>query len=215
MRDECNVESNSLTHQDGGIRLTNSPYPPVMASITIDLPDWLDEMHGDGLDSDDERMAWVIGLAAQNVERRTGGPFSAAIFGPTGLIAAGVNVVVQSMTAIAHAEITAIAAAGARLGSFDLSTAAPSVLYASTEPCAMCLGATVWSGVSRLVCAARDQDARSIGFDEGPKPHDWVSGLTERNISVSTDVRRSDSIAVLQRYASDGGSIYNSGIPPH
>jgi tRNA(Arg) A34 adenosine deaminase TadA len=184
-----------------------------MASITIELPDWLDDIAVGVLDSDDQRMAWVVNLAAENVGRGTGGPFSAAIFGPAGLIAAGVNVVVQSRTAIAHAEITAIAAAGAKVGSFDLATVAPTVLYASTEPCAMCLGATVWSGVSRLVCAARDEDARAIGFDEGPKPRDWVSELTDRNISVSTDVLRSESVAVLRRYVAQGGHIYNGGQP--
>lgn len=184
-----------------------------MASITIDLPPWLDHHPIGELETEDQRMAWVIDLAAQNVERGTGGPFSAAIFGPTGLIAAGVNVVVQSMTAIAHAEITAIAAAGAKVGSFDLGDGDPTVLYASTEPCAMCLGATVWSGVSRLVCAARDEDARAIGFDEGPKPSDWVTELTGRNISVATDVRRSESVAVLRAYVEKGGHIYNGGQP--
>ena len=183
-----------------------------MPSITIELPDWLDEIQWAGTESDEERMAWVVALAAENVDRRTGGPFSAAVFGPSGLIAAGVNVVVESRNAIAHAEITAIAAAGAQLGSFDLGSAGPTVLYASTEPCVMCLGATVWLGVSRLVCAARDEDARAIGFDEGPKPVDWVAGLTARDISVDTDVRRADSVAVLQTYAANGGRIYNSGF---
>ena len=184
-----------------------------MASITIDLPPWLDQFPIGELESEDQRMAWVISLASQNVERGTGGPFSAAVFGPAGLIAAGVNVVVQSRTAIAHAEITAIAAAGAKVGSFDLGDAGPTVLYASTEPCAMCLGATVWSGVSRLVCAARDEDARAIGFDEGPKPRDWVAELTARNISVATDVLRAESVAVLQSYLAHGGHIYNGGQP--
>lgn len=186
-------------------------YDWFMPSITIELPDWLDHIPVRELDTDDQRMAWVINLAAENVERGTGGPFSAAIFGPSGLIAAGLNVVVQSRTAIAHAEITAIAAAGFKMESFDLGAVAPTVLYASTEPCAMCLGATIWSGVSRLVCAARDEDARAIGFDEGPKPPDWVAELTGRNISVTTDVLRAESVAVLEQYHSQGGHIYNSG----
>ena len=40
-------------------------------------------------------------------------------------------------------------------------------MVASTQPCAMCLGATPWSGIRRLVCGARDEDAEEIGFDEG------------------------------------------------
>ena len=34
-------------------------------------------------------------------------------------------------------------------------------LVTTTEPCAMCLGAIPWSGLSSVVCGARDQDAVS------------------------------------------------------
>jgi tRNA(Arg) A34 adenosine deaminase TadA len=74
----------------------------------------------------------------------------------------------------------------------------------------MCLGATPWSGVGRLVCAARDEDARSIGFDEGAKITDWVESLTIRGIKVRTDLMRQEAKAVLDLYAAQGGSIYNS-----
>jgi tRNA(Arg) A34 adenosine deaminase TadA len=58
------------------------------------------------------------------------------------------------------------------LGNFDLGDASVPAyeLVTSTEPCAMCLGATPWSGVRGLVCGARDEDASAVGFDEGSKP---------------------------------------------
>jgi hypothetical protein len=72
------------------------------------------------------------------------------------------------------------------IGDFDLGGPRHPLyeLVASTQPCAMCLGATPWSGVRHLVCGARDEDAEEIGFDEGMKPADWIRSLEERGITV-------------------------------
>ncbi|MDH3249117.1 MAG: nucleoside deaminase [Acidimicrobiia bacterium] len=182
--------------------------------VTLALPDWLDDAAAtfDAYRTDTERMIGVIDLARRNVDEGTGGPFSAAIFDEGGrLIAAGVNVVVPTNAAIAHAEAMAVAAAGQALGSFDLGIRGPTSLFASTEPCVMCMGVTVWSGVSRLVCAGRDEDAREIGFDEGPKHPGWVAELTTRGISVERDLERHSSVEVLRHYLANGGDIYNAG----
>ena len=74
----------------------------------------------------------------------------------------------------------------------------------------MCLGATVWSGVSRLVIGARDADAALVGFDEGPKPQAWVEQLAVRGIEVVQDVQRTEAAQVLLDYAEGGGPIYNA-----
>ena len=81
-------------------------------------------------------------------------------------------------------------------------------LVTSSEPCAMCFGATCWSGVRRLVCGARASDAEAIGFDEGPKPRAWVASLERRGIAVVRDVRRAEAVAVLRNYAANGSVIY-------
>jgi tRNA(Arg) A34 adenosine deaminase TadA len=157
-------------------------------------------------------MEWVIGLAERNVAEGTGGPFAAAVFDfdTGGLIAPGVNRVVAARCSAAHAEIVALATAQARLGHHDLG--APGLprceLVASTAPCAMCLGAIPWSGVRRLVCGAREEDARAIGFDEGDKPADWAGALQRRGIEVERDVCRPAAVALLQQYAAGGGVIY-------
>ncbi len=187
-----------------------------MTAITIEMPHWLESAEAEmaDLSSDQERMSAVIGLARRNIDEQTGGPFSAAVFEVGGgLVAAGVNVVVPSRTAIAHAEATAVAVAGQRMGTFDLGDRSlPELeLFASTEPCVMCLGVTVWAGVARLVCAARDADAREIGFDEGPKPADWEAELIARGIRVTRDVERAAAQAVLRSYPEAGGVIYNGG----
>jgi len=73
----------------------------------------------------------------------------------------------------------------------------------------MCLGAVAWSGVKRLVCGARDSDARQIGFDEGAKPQHWVHELGCRGIEVVRDVCREEAVRVLRAYVGRGGEVYN------
>ena len=77
----------------------------------------------------------------------------------------------------------------------------------------MCLGAIPWSGVRRVVCGARDADARAVGFDEGDKPTDWVAGLMRRGIDVQRDVCRAAATQVLRDYVAGGGVFYNGQTP--
>ncbi len=183
---------------------------PLTASIA--LPDWWGEAVPDDLilTTSEAQMEFAIGLAERNVAADTGGPFGAAIFREEGtLIAAGVNRVVASSMAIAHAEMVAFAMAGCAIGHHDIASVGRTTLVATTEPCAMCLGAVGWSGVTSLVCGARDEDARSVGFDEGPKPSHWVSDLEAVGIRVETDVLRDRAAQVLVHYVESGGIIYN------
>lgn len=185
------------------------------------LPDWVAAFEDERRDllfaTDEARMAVAIALAARNVELRTGGPFGAALFEPqTGrLVAVGVNLVEGSGLSLAHAEMVAIAVAQMRAGSYDLGRWAggPLELVSSAEPCAMCMGAIPWSGIGRVVVGARDPDVRLAGFDEGDKPPHWVSRYRERGIAVARDVGRAEALAVLRRYAMEGGAIY--GPAPH
>lgn len=188
----------------------------VLPEIALRLPGWLKDFLAQQprLYPDTEtRMALAIALSRRNIIEGTGGPFGAAVFDPTGtLISVGVNTVVSSQCSVFHAEIVALALAQKRLGTHDLRAEGQSyTLYASTEPCAMCFGALPWSGISALVCAARDQDARDIGFDEGPKLCNWTEELEARSITVTRDVLRQQAVAVLKDYKNQGGHIYNPG----
>ncbi len=99
------------------------------------------------------------------------------------------------------------------MGRYDLSDSRKLryELVTAAEPCAMCFGAIPWSGVSSVVCGAREEDVRQIGFDEGPKPADWVAALEARGIKVLQDILRNEAADVLVEYARSGGTIYNSG----
>lgn len=173
----------------------------------IPAPQWLRELEtewlGRSLLGDEAQLRFVIRLAVENVSHGTGGPFGAAIFrcGSGELVAAGVNCVVPAAQSWAHAEMTAFARAQNRLGTHTLHDC---VLVTSCEPCAMCYGATPWSGVQELVYAAPGDFARSIGFDEGDKPDDWQAALVRRGILVRGPLLTDEAAAPFSLYRHRG-----------
>lgn len=185
--------------------------------LTIGFPDWLEDFLSGSPAAFPEveaRMRFVIKLSRLNVQHGNGGPFGAAVFDADGgLVAPGINLVASSGCSLLHAEMVALAAAQKALRRYDIGDGGRFRydLYSSSEPCAMCFGAIPWSGVGGLVCGARDEDVRAIGFDEGAKLVDWVSALTQRGIRVERDVLRAEARAVLVEYAAAGGLVYNPG----
>jgi len=161
----------------------------------------------------EERMQLAIRLARENVIRSGGGPFGAAIFeSATGrLVSVGVNLVVALNNSALHAEMVAFMMAEARLNSYTL--AAPGMakheLVTSCDPCAMCLGATLWSGVRKIVCGADREDAGEIQFDEGPVFPASYEYLAQRGIEVVRGICREEARSVLALYAERSGTIYN------
>lgn len=187
-----------------------------MVDISFSLPEWLGDYQQNYMDNQslEAQMDFVIEASRLNIEYKTGGPFAAGVFEiDTGrLVALGVNLVTSEGLSILHAEMVAISLAQRKRGTYDLGQQSQPALslVATTEPCAMCFGAIPWSGIRRVVTGAADQDARAIGFDEGPKPADWIKALRDRHIEVVTDVHRQQAAAVLEMYIRQGGHIYNS-----
>jgi tRNA(Arg) A34 adenosine deaminase TadA len=101
--------------------------------------------------------------------------------------------------------------AEARVGSFTLQNDGMPTheLFSSCEPCAMCLGATLWSGVTRLVFAATREDATRLNFDEGPVFPESYRYLADRGITVERGRLREEATAVFDLYLERGGPIYN------
>ena len=190
--------------------------PDPRETVLITWPDWIQETvaFGTRYDTDDNRMRVAIELARQNVVRGTGGPFGAAIFErSTGaLLSVGVNSVVRLNNSALHAEMLAVMMAQHRLGSYTLagSPSASYELVSSCDPCAMCLGAVLWSGVGRMVTGADRDDATALGFEEGPVfPQSYVY-LQERGVAVTRSVLRQEAASVLELYRRQGGQIYNA-----
>ncbi len=111
---------------------------------------------------DQRYLEQAIDLARNNVAGG-GGPFGAVIVKDGKIIATGVNRVTDRHDATAHAEILAIREANRKLGTHELKDC---TLYSSCEPCPMCLGAVYWAGISRLVFASTNIDAKNAGFSD-------------------------------------------------
>jgi tRNA(Arg) A34 adenosine deaminase TadA len=186
------------------------------APVLITWPEWIHETitFGTRYTSNDERMRLAIELSRQNVLRGTGGPFGAAIFErSTGsLLSVGVNSVVRLNNSTLHGEMVAIMMAQHRIASYTLA-GSPQTSYelvSSCDPCAMCLGAVLWSGVSRLVTGADRDDATALSFEEGPVFPQSYAYLEARGVTVARGVLRQEAAAVLELYRRKGGQIYNA-----
>jgi tRNA(Arg) A34 adenosine deaminase TadA len=183
--------------------------------ISIRYPAWV----SDRIDwerrysGDEERMRVAIEVARHNVVEKTGGPFGAAVFESESgrLVSVGMNLVVPNNNSVLHAEVVAFMMAESRIGSYSLGAASGKLheMATSCEPCAMCLGATLWSGVRRLLCGATRDDAVRINFDEGPVFPQSYAYLRERGIEVVRQVAREEARAVLDLYKQTSGVIYN------
>jgi len=106
----------------------------------------------------------AIEAGRQGMRAHRGGPFGAVVVAPDGSVAGeGCNRVTSTNDPTAHAEVTAIRAACAALGSFLLEGC---TLYTSCEPCPMCLAAAYWAHVDAIVYGASRADAAAAGFDD-------------------------------------------------
>jgi tRNA(Arg) A34 adenosine deaminase TadA len=111
----------------------------------------------------EDLMRQTIELAVENVTAAAGGPFGAIVVRGGELIATGVNRVTATNDPTAHAEVMAIRAACRVLGTFQLTGCE---LFASCEPCPMCLGAIYWARLSKFYYACSREDAAAVQFDD-------------------------------------------------
>jgi len=134
-------------------------------------------------------MNWLL-ETIEDACLSSGGPFGALIVKDDKLIARGTNLVVPTCDPTAHAEIVAIRRACQVFQTHNLSDC---VMYASCEPCPMCLAAILWANISKVYFAATRKDAASIGFKDAvlhdlfqtPSLEMLVSAAGERNAAVA------------------------------
>ena len=183
--------------------------------VHVEYPDWVRSAvdFNRPYHNDMDRMRLAIKVSRENVERGTGGPFGAAIFERDSgkLIAVGMNSVVRYNNSTLHGEMLAFMMAQQQVGSFTLGGKNMPVheLFTSCEPCAMCLGATLWSGVKRVVYGAGREDASRLQFEEGPVFPESYKYLEDRGISIQRNLLRDEAKAVLELYRAKSGKIYN------
>ena len=112
---------------------------------------------------DEKHLAHAVALSREHMEGGRGGPFGAVIVRDGRVLAEGWNEVTSTNDPTAHAEVVAIRRACREIGDFSLAGA---TLYASCEPCPMCLASAYWARISRIVYANTRHEAAAIGFDD-------------------------------------------------
>lgn len=136
------------------------------------------------------------------------GPFLAAVYDANGtLLVKAANSVVQEQCSHCHAEMNAIREVQKLLGTYDLAPHNLS-LYVTAEPCIMCLGGIMWSGIKTVYYGVPSATVERItGFDEGFKP-DWHAEFRKRGITVYGNLAPEAGEAVLREYMAAGRPVY-------
>jgi guanine deaminase len=142
-------------------------------------------------------MARAIELAIENVRSGRGGPFAALVVKDGRIVGEGTNRVTASNDPTAHAEVVAIRAACAALGTFQLDGCD---VYTTCEPCPMCLGAIYWARPARVYFACTAADAATAGFDDAFIYQQLRMPLAERKIPF-LEIMREESLACFRAWA--------------
>lgn len=136
------------------------------------------------------------------------GPFYAEIYDKNEkLIAASSNSVVEDNCSIYHAEVNTLKKAHSYYKQYNL---APKdlTIYVNAEPCIMCAGAIMWSGVKTVYFGVPSKSVEKItGFDEGFKPN-WINEFKKRGITVYGNIEQQAGERILQDYVNSGKEIY-------
>ena len=117
----------------------------------------------DVTDVDRQFLEEAVEHARRNVLEGGGGPFGAVVVEHGEVVASAANRVTRDNDPTAHAEVLAIRAACQLRGDFQLRGM---TLYASCEPCPMCMATALWARVDRILFAGNRHDAARGGFDD-------------------------------------------------
>ena len=141
-------------------------------------------------------MRMAIELSKESVAKG-GGPFGAVIVRNGEVVAAGSNSVTLLNDPTAHAEVTAIRNACAKLGTFQLSGC---TIYSSCEPCPMCLSAIYWAGINRICYGNTKEDAKAIDFDDSFIYDQLELSYNERSIKCE-HFMRAEAMKAFRKWA--------------
>jgi tRNA(Arg) A34 adenosine deaminase TadA len=142
-------------------------------------------------------MRRAISLAQKGIDSNSGGPFGAVVVKNGEIVGEGCNRVTSTNDPTAHAEVVAIRNACKNLDSFQLDDC---VLYASCEPCPMCLGAIYWARPAGIYIACTREDAANIGFDDQFIYQEIEKEVAQRQIKT-VNLMREEGLKVFENWA--------------
>jgi guanine deaminase len=143
--------------------------------------------------TDEALLREAIEIARERMLAGAGGPFGAIVARDGWPIAKGWNAVTTLLDPTAHAEVVAIRRACNLLGTFRLDGC---TLYASCEPCPMCLASAYWARIPRIVFGAGRADAAAVGFDDAFIYDEMGLAHEERSVEM-TQMLRGEAAAAL------------------
>jgi guanine deaminase len=137
----------------------------------------------------------AIRLSIDKMQAGEGGPFGAVVVKDGQIVGRGWNRVTSSNDPTAHAEVMAVRDACANLGTYTL---AGCEIYASCEPCPMCLSAIYWARLDTLYFAASRHDAADAGFDDAllydEVPKDWQKRSLKTEQHLQEEAQRAFAV---------------------
>ena len=142
-------------------------------------------------------MREAIALSLSNINTCNGGPFGAVIVKNGEIIARGANNVTSTNDPTAHAEVVAIRQACERLQTFQLTGCE---IYASCEPCPMCLGAIYWARLDKLYYANTKTDAAAINFDDKFIYEELEKPLDQRSL-FTRQLLRDEALEAFKKWS--------------
>ena len=155
------------------------------------------------VDTKKKFMLEAIRKAEENILTGKGGPFGAVVVRDGEIIASVGNQVTSTNDPTAHAEVVAIREACKVLDTFDLTGCE---IYASCEPCPMCLGAIMWARIDTLYYAADRVDAAKAGFDDELFYTELALPAEKRSLKP-TQLLQVEANEVFAKWIDDGNKI--------
>ncbi|QNI37897.1 nucleoside deaminase [Edaphobacter albus] len=148
--------------------------------------------------SDEQRfLVNALELAYANVENN-GRPFGAVVVKDREVLATGVNEILRTNDPTSHAELNAIRAASQKLHSANL---AGCTVYASGQPCPMCMAAMRLAGISEVVYAYSNDDGTPFGLSTAKIYEEMAKPFSEQSMKINhVPVRLSSRIGLYEKW---------------
>jgi len=148
-----------------------------------------------------EHMRYAIEISRREMLENGAAPFAAVVVKDDKIVGEGCNYVIAKHDPTSHGEIEAIRDACRRLETWDLSGCE---LYATCEPCEMCVAAMFWANIDRLYYANTLQDCDDIGFDLSPLRQLVRSDVHDRTLPAER-LLQEEGVAVLELWTKQPG----------
>jgi len=142
-------------------------------------------------------MEAAIALSHQAIQEDRGGPYGAVVVRNGEIIGRGMNEVTSLNDPTAHAEMTAIREACARVGAWQLQDCE---IYASGEPCPMCMAAIYWAGIPQVYYGNSAETATEYGFNSQSIRAEIARDRADRRV-IMTQLMAAEALAAFEAWA--------------